>query len=96
MTPDPLFSIASNSKLFLSISVGLLLSNQTLAQSFQNRTGNRLEWWTKMKDLIPEEWVIEDKDIERERPSRIFSRIEQVCLATTRVELARESINAML
>ncbi|KAH6885585.1 beta-lactamase/transpeptidase-like protein [Coprinopsis sp. MPI-PUGE-AT-0042] len=65
VTPDTLFSIASNSKLFLSISVGLLISNQTLAESFQNRTGKKLGWWTKLKDLMPEEWVLEDKDIER-------------------------------
>ncbi|KAH6904353.1 beta-lactamase/transpeptidase-like protein [Coprinopsis sp. MPI-PUGE-AT-0042] len=27
--------------------------------------GKRLGWWTKMKDIIPEEWVIQDKDIEQ-------------------------------
>ncbi|KAH6904352.1 beta-lactamase/transpeptidase-like protein [Coprinopsis sp. MPI-PUGE-AT-0042] len=65
VTPDTLFSIGSNSKLFLSISVGLILSNATLAASFQNRTGKKLSWWTRMKDLMPGEWVIQDKDIEQ-------------------------------
>lgn len=65
VTPDTLFAIASNSKLFLSISVGLILSNATLAASFQNRSGKKLGWWTKMKDLMPEEWVIQDDDIEQ-------------------------------
>ncbi|KAH6904354.1 beta-lactamase/transpeptidase-like protein, partial [Coprinopsis sp. MPI-PUGE-AT-0042] len=65
VTPDTLFAIASNSKLFLSISVGLIISNTTLTASFQKRTGKKLGWWTKMKDLIPEEWIIQDEDIER-------------------------------
>ena len=32
MTPDSVFAIASDSKLFLAISVGLLVSNKTLAE----------------------------------------------------------------
>ena len=32
MTPDSVFAIASNSKLLLAMSVGLLISNETLAE----------------------------------------------------------------
>ena len=32
MTPDSVFAIASNSKLFLAVSVGFLISNKTLAE----------------------------------------------------------------
>lgn len=65
ITPDTLFSIASNSKLFLAISVGLIISNQSIADGFQQRTGKKLGWWTKMKDIMPEEWVLQDKEIEQ-------------------------------
>jgi len=60
VTPDSLFAIASNSKLFLSLSVGLLISNETLAKE----RGKTISWLTKAKDLIPE-WVLMDEDMER-------------------------------
>ncbi|KAF8626617.1 hypothetical protein AX15_004784 [Amanita polypyramis BW_CC] len=60
VTPDTLFAIASNSKLFLSLSVGLLISNETLAR----QRGQELHWNTKVKDLFPE-WRIMDQDIDR-------------------------------
>ncbi|THU80573.1 beta-lactamase/transpeptidase-like protein [Dendrothele bispora CBS 962.96] len=59
VTPDTLFAIASNSKLFLSFSVGLLISNETLAKE----RGQEISWLTKAKDLIPE-WGLMDKDME--------------------------------
>ncbi|PFH51724.1 hypothetical protein AMATHDRAFT_2825 [Amanita thiersii Skay4041] len=49
-TPDTLFLIASNSKLFLAYSVGLLISNRSLAQ----KRGKELTWTTKAKDIFPE------------------------------------------
>jgi len=60
VTPDSLFAIASNSKLFLSLSVGLLVSNETLARERKKE----LSWLTKAKDLFPE-WGLMDKDMER-------------------------------
>ncbi|EAU90805.1 hypothetical protein CC1G_09282 [Coprinopsis cinerea okayama7 len=66
VTPDTLFAIASNSKLFLSLSVGMLLHNHTLASEFQNKTGKRLGWGTKMVDLLGEDlWRMWDEDTTR-------------------------------
>lgn len=56
VTPDTLFSIASNSKLFLSLSVGLLISNETLAKE----RGRELHWNTRAKDLFPQ-WEMMDE-----------------------------------
>ena len=50
MTPDSVFAIASNSKPFLAMSVGLLISNETLAE----QRGEEIKWSTKIRDLIPE------------------------------------------
>ncbi|KAJ3885239.1 beta-lactamase/transpeptidase-like protein [Lentinula edodes] len=60
VTPDSLFAIASNSKLFLSLSVGLLIENQTLA----GQTGRELSWSSRAIDVIPQ-WGLMDKDMER-------------------------------
>lgn len=60
MTPDSVFAIASNSKLFLAISVGLLISNETLAKEREMV----IRWSTKVKDLIPE-WGLMDDDMNR-------------------------------
>jgi len=60
ITPDTIFGIASNSKLFLSLSVGLLISNETLAQ----QRGRSIQWATKIRDLIPE-WALLDEDMGR-------------------------------
>ncbi|PFH47486.1 hypothetical protein AMATHDRAFT_67688 [Amanita thiersii Skay4041] len=49
VTPDTLFSIASNSKLFLALSTGLLISNETLAQE----RGSKVAWNTKAQDILP-------------------------------------------
>ncbi|KAF9555829.1 beta-lactamase/transpeptidase-like protein [Agrocybe pediades] len=60
MTPDSVFAIASNSKLFLAISVGLLVTNKTLAEE----RGSEIKWSTKIRDLIPE-WKLMDEDMDR-------------------------------
>ncbi|KAJ7754376.1 beta-lactamase/transpeptidase-like protein [Mycena maculata] len=59
VTPDTLFAIASNSKLFLSMSVGLLIKNESLAEA----RGEKLRWDTKIKDVLPE-WGLMDEDIQ--------------------------------
>ncbi|KAF7343155.1 F-box domain-containing protein [Mycena venus] len=59
VTPDTLFAIASNSKLFLSISVGLLIKNESLAAA----RGEKLRWDTKIKDVLPE-WGLMDEDMQ--------------------------------
>ncbi|WVR08835.1 hypothetical protein IAU60_005893 [Kwoniella sp. DSM 27419] len=50
-----LFSIASNSKLFTMLSVGMLVENQTALAN-----GDTLKWTTKIKDLLPE-WKLMDE-----------------------------------
>jgi CubicO group peptidase (beta-lactamase class C family) len=59
VTPDTLFAIASNSKLFLSISVGLLIKNESLAAA----RGQKLRWDTKIKTVLPE-WGLLDEDMQ--------------------------------
>ncbi|RDB16293.1 Gigasin-6 [Hypsizygus marmoreus] len=59
-TPDTLFAIASNSKLFLALSVGLLVSNNTLQQQLHAQGKVRLDWNTKIRDIIPE-WGLMDE-----------------------------------
>ncbi|KAJ4481281.1 beta-lactamase/transpeptidase-like protein [Lentinula aciculospora] len=60
VTPDSLFAIASNSKLFLSLSIGLLVENQTLA----DQRGKGLSWSSRALDVIPQ-WGLMDKDMEQ-------------------------------
>ncbi|CAA7271158.1 unnamed protein product [Cyclocybe aegerita] len=60
ITPDSVFAIASNSKLFLAFSVGLLISNKTLARE----RGQEIKWSTKIRDLVPE-WGLMDEDMDR-------------------------------
>lgn len=60
LTLDSVFAIASNSKLFLAISVGLLVSNKTLAEE----RGQEIKWSTKARDLIPE-WGLMDEEMNR-------------------------------
>ncbi|KAJ7153963.1 beta-lactamase/transpeptidase-like protein [Mycena crocata] len=59
VTPDTLFAIASNSKLFLSMSVGLLIKNESLAAA----RGEKLRWDTKIKTVIPE-WGLMDEEMQ--------------------------------
>lgn len=60
VTPDTVFAIASNSKLFLALSVGLLIANETLAKE----RGEPIKWSTKVRHLIPE-WGLMDEDMDR-------------------------------
>ncbi|TFK32568.1 beta-lactamase/transpeptidase-like protein [Crucibulum laeve] len=60
ITPDTVFAVASNSKLFLALSVGLLISNETLAKE----RGKKIKWTTKARELIPE-WGLMDEDMHR-------------------------------
>ena len=60
MTPDSVFAIASNSKLLLAMSVGLLISNETLAE----QRGEEIKWSTKICDLIPG-WGLMDEEMDR-------------------------------
>lgn len=60
VTPDTLFAIASNSKLFLSLSVGLLIKNETLAKE----RGKKLDWTTQIRDVIPE-WGLMNEEADR-------------------------------
>ena len=60
ITPDSVFAIASNSKLFLAMSVGLLVFNKTLAEEL----GEEIKWSTKIRDLIPE-WGLMDEEMDR-------------------------------
>ncbi|KAJ3758951.1 beta-lactamase/transpeptidase-like protein [Lentinula raphanica] len=60
VTPDSLFAIASNSKLFLAYPVGLLIENQTLAE----QRGRELSWKTPALEIFPQ-WGLMDKDMER-------------------------------
>lgn len=50
-----LFAIASNSKLFTALSVGLLIENHTRLPN-----GELLAWDTKVKDVLPE-WQLMDE-----------------------------------
>ncbi|KAJ6471352.1 beta-lactamase/transpeptidase-like protein [Mycena sanguinolenta] len=60
VTPDTLFAIASDSKLFLATGVGLLIKNESLAE---NR-GEKLRWDTKIAALLPE-WGLMDDEASR-------------------------------
>jgi CubicO group peptidase (beta-lactamase class C family) len=62
VTPDTLFAIASNSKLFLALSVGLIIHNMTLADDFRVQHGVELGWSTRMRDLLGEDWEMWDED----------------------------------
>nr|XP_018259445.1 uncharacterized protein I303_08374 [Kwoniella dejecticola CBS 10117]OBR81603.1 hypothetical protein I303_08374 [Kwoniella dejecticola CBS 10117] len=52
---DTLFAIASNSKVFNALSLGLLIHNNTILSS-----GAKLEWTTKVKDIL-HEWKLQDR-----------------------------------
>lgn len=61
VTPDTVFAIASNSKLFLAYSVGLLIENSTLREE----RGKELKWTTKAKDAFGSVWGLMDEDMDR-------------------------------
>ncbi|KAJ7017530.1 beta-lactamase/transpeptidase-like protein, partial [Mycena alexandri] len=60
VTPDTVFAIASDSKLFLSMAVGLLIKNESLAA----QRGETLRWDTKIATLLPE-WGLVDPEMQR-------------------------------
>jgi len=60
MSSDSVFAIASNSKLFLAFSVGLLISNKTLAE----QRGKEIRWSTKIRELIPQ-WGLMEEEMDR-------------------------------
>lgn len=59
VTPETMFAIASNSKLFLSISVGLLIDNSTLCEE----RGKDLKWTTKAKEVYGDLWGLWDEEM---------------------------------
>lgn len=50
-----MFHIGDNSKLFVSISIGLLINNNTLLPD-----GDTLQYSTKVKDILPDWDIIDD------------------------------------
>ncbi|KAJ7130378.1 beta-lactamase/transpeptidase-like protein [Mycena epipterygia] len=59
VTPDTVFAIASDSKLFLAMGVGLLIKNESLAEE----RGVGLRWDTKIASLLPE-WGLMDEEMQ--------------------------------
>ncbi|KAF8199251.1 beta-lactamase/transpeptidase-like protein [Mycena galopus ATCC 62051] len=59
VTPDTVFAIASDSKLFLAMAVGLLIKNESLAE----HRAERLRWDTKIANLLPE-WGLMDAEMQ--------------------------------
>ncbi|KAJ7236035.1 beta-lactamase/transpeptidase-like protein [Mycena rebaudengoi] len=59
VTPDTVFAIASDSKLFLAMAVGLLTKNASLAKE----RGESLRWDTKIATLLPE-WGLMDEEMQ--------------------------------
>ncbi|KAJ7681368.1 beta-lactamase/transpeptidase-like protein [Mycena rosella] len=59
VTPDTVFAIASDSKLFLAMGVGLLIKNESLAAE----RGEKLRWDTKIASLLPE-WGLMDEEMQ--------------------------------
>ena len=55
LTGQTLFGIASNSKFFAMLSVGMLIRNHTALPG-----GGTLDWSTKIKDIVPE-WQLMDE-----------------------------------
>ena len=52
MTPDSVFTIASNSKLFLAMSVGLLVSNKTLERNAGKRSNGLRKYATCFRNGV--------------------------------------------
>ncbi|KAJ7061143.1 beta-lactamase/transpeptidase-like protein [Mycena amicta] len=62
VSPDTLFAIASDSKLFTAVAVGLLVNNQSLAEA---RGGKWLRWDTRIADVLGDEWGLMDEEMQR-------------------------------
>ncbi|KZT05037.1 beta-lactamase/transpeptidase-like protein [Laetiporus sulphureus 93-53] len=63
MTPDSLFTIASCSKAFLASSVGLLMDDFSQGRNVTPLPPgvSRFDWDTKLKDILPDDWVLADE-----------------------------------
>ncbi|KAJ7049059.1 beta-lactamase/transpeptidase-like protein [Mycena amicta] len=61
VSPDTLFAIASDSKLFTAVAVGLLIKNQSLAEA----RGKPLRWDTRIADVLGDEWGLMDEEMQR-------------------------------
>lgn len=55
LTSQTMFHIGANSKLFVSMSIGLLIDNNTLLPN-----GETLQYDTKVKDILPD-WELMDQ-----------------------------------
>ena len=53
-----MFAIASNSKLFAALSIGLLIENETVLEN-----GDKLDYSTKIKNILPD-WRMLDPYME--------------------------------
>ncbi|KAF8999419.1 beta-lactamase/transpeptidase-like protein [Cyathus striatus] len=62
---NTIFAIASNSKLILAISVGLLIHNETLQTDREKAGLKKLEWRSKVGDILGDEWGLWDEDMSR-------------------------------
>ncbi|KAI9067465.1 beta-lactamase/transpeptidase-like protein [Trametes sanguinea] len=62
LTPDTLFALASCSKAFLVTSIGLLMDDYAQGRNVTPLPPSVavFDWDTKMADLLPEEWALED------------------------------------
>ncbi|KAJ7485553.1 hypothetical protein FB451DRAFT_59680 [Mycena latifolia] len=62
VTPETIFHIGSCSKAFLSASLGILMQDfaDGKNQSSLPETVAEFNWNTKLHDLLPEEWMVED------------------------------------
>ncbi|KAJ6595625.1 beta-lactamase/transpeptidase-like protein [Mycena vulgaris] len=63
VTPGTIFNLGSCSKAFLSASLGILMQDfaDGKNKSALPDTATEFNWNTKMHDLLPEEWMVEDK-----------------------------------
>ncbi|KAI0027306.1 beta-lactamase/transpeptidase-like protein, partial [Vararia minispora EC-137] len=63
MSSDTLFTIASSSKAFLTSGLGLLMDDFAQGQNTTPLPEGllRFDWDTKVKDLLPDEWVLMDR-----------------------------------
>ncbi|KAH9889349.1 beta-lactamase/transpeptidase-like protein [Cubamyces lactineus] len=63
LTPDALFALASCSKAFLVTSVGLLMEDYAQGRNMTPLPSavQAFNWETKLKDILPGEWIIQDR-----------------------------------
>ncbi|KAI0326062.1 beta-lactamase/transpeptidase-like protein [Cubamyces sp. BRFM 1775] len=78
LTPDALFALASCSKAFLVTSVGLLMEDYAQGRNVTPLPAavQTFDWETKLKDLLPDEWAIQDAWIDSKANLRdVFSHL---------------------